>query len=257
MKASVGLSTSKFDCDGNTELLSIQNATVIQGERFGNHFQLMIPALNLARGDRLAIVGLSGSGKTTALLAMAGFLTTSSGQLNFLSVNNHPPSHNRQIIFQGTSSLFWWMTVRENLLFAIGRSDAPSHAKADAFLDRAGLGAYANRWPRELSGGMQKRLEVARALAAEPDVLLCDETLQSLDTHTKLAIIEFIHEMQAEIGFGLVSVSHDFVEASIFCDRLALVKDASLHDLGKDGQSLINEIRHAHVSDKKLLDLLT
>ena len=247
---------SDVDTPSDGELLSIQNATVIQGDPRSSHFQLSIPELRFGRGDRLAIVGLSGSGKSTALLALTGFLVTLTGHLNFLGVNNHPPSRSRQIIFQGTSSLFWWMNVRENLLFAIGRTDADGHAKADTFLHRAGLLAYADHWPRELSGGMQKRLEVARALAAEPDILLCDETLQSLDSHTKLAIIEFIHEMQAEIGFGLVSVSHDFAEASILCDRLALVKDATLCDLGKDGESILNEIRHAHVGDQKLLDLL-
>ena len=134
-------------------------------------------SLSVAAGDFVCLVGPSGCGKTTILNMVAGFLPASGGEI---LVDGHPvrgPGRDRAVVFQ-SHALFPWKTVLENVAFGPkmrGDARAQREATAREFLALAGLSHAADRYPNELSGGMQQRVGVARALANHPDVLLMDD----------------------------------------------------------------------------------
>ncbi|MEL7559749.1 ABC transporter ATP-binding protein [Stutzerimonas chloritidismutans] len=175
-------------------------------------------SLSLDKGDSLAIVGTSGSGKSTLLGLLAGLDLPTSGEVHLAghllgALDEDQRARVRAehvgFVFQ-SFQLLDSLNALENVMLPLelhGRSDA--QAKATELLDRVGLGARLHHYPRQLSGGEQQRVAVARAFAAEPAVLFADEPTGNLDSHTGATITELLFELNREHGTTLVLVTHD------------------------------------------------
>jgi molybdate transport system ATP-binding protein len=194
-------------------------------------FQLRL-ALDVGR-ETFALVGPSGAGKTTVLRAIAGLVKPRQGRI---SLNGHvlfdaaarvdePPEERRVgLVFQ-EYALFPHMTVAQNVGYA-GRAHV-----AD-LLDRFGIAHLARARPRELSGGERQRVALARALARQPDVLLLDEPLSALDAHTRAGIRAELKQILDGLGLPVLLVTHDFQDATVLADHVAVVVEGRILQLG-------------------------
>ncbi len=184
--------------------------------------------LSVIEGEFLAIVGPSGCGKSTLLQIAAGLAQPSSGQVVFQERPVLSPPEGIVYLFQQYGkSLFAWRTVLDNVAFAVehrpgmGRDKARKHSMR--YLEMVGLSEFAQKYPWQLSGGMQQRVTIARALAAEPRVLLMDEPFSSVDALTRLELHAIILELWSAHRFTAVLVTHDVDEAVFLSDRVAVL----------------------------------
>ena len=184
--------------------------------------------LDVREGEFLAIVGPSGCGKSTLLQIAAGLARPTQGSVRFHGEEVTAPPPGIVYLFQQYGkSLFPWRTVIDNVAFAVehrpgmGRAAAREHSRR--YLDMVGLGEVAHRYPAQLSGGMQQRVTIARALAAEPRVLLMDEPFSSVDALTRLELHAMVQDLWQKHGFTAVLVTHDVDEAVFLADRIAVL----------------------------------
>jgi len=184
--------------------------------------------LTVHEGEFLAIVGPSGCGKSTLLQIAAGLARPSLGSVSFQGRPVEGPPPGIVYLFQQYGkSLFPWRTVIDNVAFAVehrpgmGRAAAREHSRR--YLDMVGLGEFAQRYPAQLSGGMQQRVTIARALAAEPRVLLMDEPFSSVDALTRLELHAIVQQLWQQHRFTAVLVTHDVDEAVFLADRIAVL----------------------------------
>ena len=191
-------------------------------------------SLEVKPGEFVAIVGPSGCGKTTILNMVAGFLAPSGGEI---LVDGRPvkgPGPDRGVVFQ-SFALFPWKTVLENVAFGPRMRGLPKEECekiAREFVALAGLAHAAERYPAELSGGMQQRVGVARALANRPDVLLMDEPFASVDAQTRMTLQEELTRIWMERKPTVVFITHDVEEAVFLADRVvALSKGRVLQEI--------------------------
>lgn len=185
-------------------------------------------SLEIKPGEFVCILGPSGCGKSTLLNSIAGYVTPSRGRVLLDGEPVAGPGPDRGMVFQ-QYSLFPWKTVRENVAFGpriLGRWDPSPEAVADTLIEMVGLSRFANRYPAELSGGMQQRVGIARALANYPRVLLMDEPFGALDSQTRHVMQENLLKIWSEFGITVVFVTHDIDEAIFLGDRV-LVMSAS------------------------------
>lgn len=174
--------------------------------------------------ELVCVVGPSGCGKTTLLRLITGLLSPTSGEISF----DTPPDNGRlrsALVFQG-DGLFPWMSVLDNVAFGLearGVPKEPRRGRARTMLDTIGLGAFAGRYPHQLSAGMRQRASLARALLIDPHVLLMDEPLGSLDAQTKLVLREEILRAWVSRPALLVYVTHDIDEAVLMGDRVLVM----------------------------------
>ena len=182
---------------------------------------------SIGRGDTVAIVGASGSGKSTLLALMAGLDTPSSGTvvledeaMSSLDEDGRARVRGAKVGFVFQSfQLLPSLTALENVMLPLElRGDADAESPAKAILEKVGLGARLGHYPRQLSGGEQQRVAVARAFVTRPSLLFADEPTGNLDTHTGQAIIELLFDLNAEAGTTLVLVTHD-EHLAIRCGR--------------------------------------
>lgn len=217
------------------------------------------------------IIGASGSGKTVLLKNMIGLISPDSGSVMYdgTDVNSLPSKERRQlsqqvgILFQG-SALFDFATVEQNVMFPMdfftSLSRAQKRDRARILLDRVGLNrdSYA-KFPSELSGGMQKRVGIARAIALNPKYLFCDEPNSGLDPVTSVRIDELIADITKEYGMTTVVNTHDMNSIIGIGDRISFLYDGNLKWTGDKGNILTAdcpELRHflaANVLAKKFL----
>lgn len=184
--------------------------------------------LDVRQGEFLAIVGPSGCGKSTLLQIAAGLTQPTAGSVRFdgRDVTGPPPG----IVYlfqQYAKSLFPWRTVIDNVAFAVehrpGMDRAAAREHSRRYLEMVGLGDFALRFPAQLSGGMQQRVTIARALAAEPRVLLMDEPFSSVDALTQLELHAIVQDLWTQHRFTAVLVTHDVDEAVFLADRIAVL----------------------------------
>ncbi len=179
--------------------------------------------LTVEPGEFVSILGPSGCGKSTLLNCVAGYIAPTTGAI---SVDGDPvagPGPDRGMVFQ-QYSLFPWKTVRQNVAFGprmMGRSQP--EAIADTFIAMVGLSKFADRYPKELSGGMQQRVGIARALANYPRVLLMDEPFGALDSQTRHMMQENLLQIWSEFGTTVLFVTHDIDEAVFLSDRVLVM----------------------------------
>jgi NitT/TauT family transport system ATP-binding protein len=175
-------------------------------------------SLSVARGQRVAVIGPSGCGKSSLLSLMAGVLAPTSGQVLWKGQAVRGPSPERGLLFQN-HALFPWKTARENIEFVLRARDLPLSAAVE-HLQRMGLDGFADAYPRELSGGMQQRVGLARLLAAEPELLLFDEPFAALDALTREALLE---ELLPRLTQALVFVTHSIDEALFVGEQVLIL----------------------------------
>jgi NitT/TauT family transport system ATP-binding protein len=181
--------------------------------------------LEVCAGEVVAIVGPSGCGKTTVLNLVAGFVQPSAGRV---LVDERPPSPGRSsvgVVFQA-DSVFPWMRVSDNVGYGLqfnGSRPADKERLVDQQLEQVGLKGQGGRWPRELSGGMKKRVDLARAYAANPDVLLLDEPFGSLDVLTKEEMQILFARTWIDGKRTAIFVTHDVEEAIFVAQRVAVM----------------------------------
>ncbi|MGH3756846.1 ABC transporter ATP-binding protein [Actinophytocola sp.] len=180
--------------------------------------------LSVAAGEFVTLIGASGCGKTTLLRAISGLLRPTSGTITVSGVRRTKPGGRTSMVFQ-SDTLLPWRTVEENVRFGcqIQRRDISAEAVRD-LIARVGLAGYEDRLPKELSGGMRQRVNLARALATDPDVLLMDEPFAALDAQTREVMQE---ELLAIWNKGeqktVVFVTHQIDEALFLGDRVIVM----------------------------------
>jgi len=185
-------------------------------------------SLEIRPREFVCLLGPSGCGKSTLLNCVAGYVRPSSGTVKVDGIIVDRPGPERGMVFQ-QYSLFPWKNVRENIAFGplrAGRRRAQAMAIADHFLEMVGLSGFATRHPAELSGGMQQRVGIARALANYPSVLLMDEPFGALDSQTRAMMQENLLRIWSEFSTTVLFVTHDVDEAIFLADRI-LVMSAS------------------------------
>ena len=171
--------------------------------------------LGFDRGDFICIVGPSGCGKTTMMQTLAGFLAPTTGVVSLDGQAVTGPGPERGVVFQ-QPALFPWMTVAGNAGFGPrmrGEGSAAADARVEQWLRTTGLWEFRARYPYELSGGMQQRLAIARALCNEPKVLLMDEPFGALDALTRERMQEELHAVWRRTGMTVVFITHSVEEA--------------------------------------------
>jgi ABC-type nitrate/sulfonate/bicarbonate transport system ATPase subunit len=177
----------------------------------------------IGEGKTVAVVGPSGCGKSTLVKILAGFERPDSGSISIDGRARNGPSP-KGILISQHGSVFPWLTVRQNLVFGLTEgSDAENAALADRYIALVGLKGFENSYPRELSGGMLKRVELARALVVKPDILYMDEPFSALDALTSLKIrVELLRILERE-RHTVVLITHDIEEAIHLSDRILVL----------------------------------
>jgi NitT/TauT family transport system ATP-binding protein len=180
-------------------------------------------SLQVANGEFLCIVGPSGSGKSTLLRVLAGLLRQSAGEVRIAA--DQPGTPLTAMVFQ-EHALLPWRTVLDNVTFGLenrGIERAARDARGGEMLALVGLTPFARHYPHQLSGGMKQRVGIARALANDPEVLLMDEPLASLDAQTRTLMQEELLRIWATLGKTVIYVTHSLEEALLLGERVVLL----------------------------------
>ena len=182
-------------------------------------------SFDLHGGQFLALVGSSGSGKSTVMRLIAGLDRPSSGSISLDGAVVRGPGSDRGMVFQ-KYSLYPWLTAAQNEAFGMElqqRSRQEIRERTAYFLEVVGLADAARLLPRELSGGMQQRIAIARALAAEPKVLLLDEPFGALDIQIRESMQEFLHQLWRQTGLTALLITHDLEEALLLAGQVHIM----------------------------------
>ena len=206
------------------------------GKSYGNVAVLNDVNLSVEEGEFVAIVGFSGSGKTTLISLMAGLLAPDAGEITVRGKKIDGAGPDRGVVFQ-SYSLMPWLTVSANIALAVDAvfktaSRADRAARVKRYIDMVGLSHAADRRPSELSGGMRRRVAVARALATNPDILLLDEPLSALDALTRAKLQDEFDGIRAQEGKTIVLITNDVDEAILLADRIIPLKPGPKATLG-------------------------
>lgn len=194
-------------------------------------------SFGIEAGELVAVLGPSGCGKTTLVQAIAGHLSPTAGRVRLRGgdVTDDPPESRRVgLVFQ-EPTLFPHMTVRENVAYGLeadGLADEAVSTQVEEYLSLVALDDHADTGPDELSGGQRRRVELARALAPEPELLVLDEPLSALDRQLRTQLQEEIASIQAETGVSTLFVTHDQAEAMALADRLVVMREGQVSAVG-------------------------
>lgn len=194
--------------------------------------------LKVVAGELLAVLGPSGSGKTTLLQIICGLLEPSAGRLIIDGrdeTDNPADKRDIGVVFQNYA-LFPHLTVRENVAFPLQMRRMPANevrTGTDAALAMVGLTDFANRFPRELSGGQQQRVALARCFVYRPSLILMDESLSALDKKLRDSMRIEVKRLHRETGATIIFVTHDQEEALALADRICLMNDGKIEQLGR------------------------
>jgi NitT/TauT family transport system ATP-binding protein len=198
------------------------------GIHLGGREILSPTSFDVARGEFVCIIGPSGCGKTTLLRAAAGFVQASVGQIRRNGQLVQRPSREVAFVFQDyTRALLPWRTVEGNVMLALEAANVPAPERAERVLrvlETVNLQAHIHKFPAQLSGGMQQRLQIARCLAQSPDVLMMDEPFGALDAMTREALQDELSRLVREQGLTVLFVTHDLEEAIYLGDRVVALR---------------------------------
>lgn len=208
------------------ELISV-NKTFPGNRRTGGDYCALNDAnLQIKKGEFFCLLGPSGCGKTTLLNLIAGFEAATSGAVLVEGQAVTGPAPERGVIFQTDRALFEWLTVAQNVGFGPsvrGISDLQRNQRVEEYLKLVGLADHHAKLPRELSGGMKQRVQIARALANEPEILLMDEPFAALDAYTRGHMQREIVRIWQATRKTVLFVSHDIAEALWLADRVGIM----------------------------------
>ena len=184
-------------------------------------------------GEIVALIGPSGCGKTTALRIAMGLESASSGRVLVDGREVKGCGHDRGMVFQH-AALLPWLTAAQNVMFGLemkGVRGAELQGTVQRYLALVGLDGSGNRRPHQLSGGMQQRVGIARALAIDPKVLLMDEPFGALDAQTREALQGELLEIHQRTGKTILFVTHDLDEAVLIADRIVVLREGAIQEI--------------------------
>ena len=204
-------------------------------------------SLEVADNDFITILGPSGCGKSTLLRVVAGLETPSGGEVLLDGQAVAGPGPDRGMVFQ-SYTLFPWLSVRDNVCFGLrerGMARAEQLAIADRFLAQVGLKGFENHFPAQLSGGMQQRTALARALANDPKILLLDEPFGALDPGTRAQMHELLLRLWREERMTVFMVTHDLKEGFTLATRVLAFEKLRIDptDPGRFGATITYDLK--------------
>lgn len=179
-------------------------------------------SMDVKPGEFVSLIGPSGCGKSTLLNIVAGFVKATSGDALLDGAAIRGPGSDRGVVFQ-QYSLFPWLSVRKNVEFGLKMKGVPIAQRvpqARTLLGLAGLLAFENHYPDQLSGGMKQRVGIVRALATSPQVLLMDEPFGALDAQTRVVMQEILTNMWQQFRISVLFVTHDIDESIFLSDKI-------------------------------------
>lgn len=206
-------------------------------KRFGNSIALHEISFSIQKGEFFSILGPSGCGKTTLLRILAGFEQPDSGRilLDGQDITQLPPNKRPvNTVFQNYA-LFPHLTIWENIAFGLRIARKPQKFiknEVERMLDLIQMGAHAHKWPDQISGGQKQRVSIARALVNQPQVLLLDEPLAALDLKLRQKMLLDLDLIHDEVGITFIFVTHDQTEAMAVSDRIAILHQGRLEQIG-------------------------
>jgi glycine betaine/proline transport system ATP-binding protein len=214
-------------------------------------------SLDIAAGEVFVIIGLSGSGKSTLVRHLNRLIDPTSGEVaidgrNILELDaaglRELRRHRISMVFQGFA-LLPHRTVQDNVAYALrvrGEASDAARATAREWIARVGLEGYEDAWPDELSGGMKQRVGLARALAADTEIVLMDEAFSALDPLIRAEMQDQLLQLQATLNKTIVFITHDIAEALRLGQRIAILNDGQLLQVGTP-QEIVSSPANEHV----------
>jgi NitT/TauT family transport system ATP-binding protein len=217
----------------NTSLKEIEKSSVIsisslsQSFNGNSTFVLEDVDLTIQDGEFFILLGPSGCGKSTLLSIIAGFIENTAGEVFVDNEKVNKPGRNRGVVFQqADSALFPWLTVKENVEFGLKMQHIPKmirEEKSSYYIDLVGLKGHEGKFPKELSGGMKQRVQLARVLANDPDILLMDEPFGALDAMTRRTMQQELVRIWKEMNKTIIFVTHDIQEALLLGQKVGVM----------------------------------
>ena len=181
--------------------------------------------LDINKNEFICIMGVSGCGKTTLLNALAGFIQPTNGKILLKGNKIEGPGPDRAVVFQD-DAVFPWLSVEDNIAYSHKIKSTYGDKEKELvknYINLVGLEDFKKAWPRQLSGGMRKRVDLARAFAAEPELLLMDEPFGALDIMTKEKLQEELRKFWVERPRTIVFITHDVEEAVFLGDKVIVM----------------------------------
>ena len=180
-------------------------------------------SFDVARGEVVCIIGSSGCGKSTLLRTMAGLDSEYEGQVLIEDALIKEPSKKRGFVYQ-EARLFPWLTVEDNIKFVINQgSEEEKKKRVEDIIYLVGLKGFEGAYPKELSGGMAQRVNIARALVNEPEILFLDEPFGALDALTRMQLQQELLRIRGELKNTMLLVTHDIDEAVYLADKIIIL----------------------------------
>jgi ABC-type nitrate/sulfonate/bicarbonate transport system ATPase subunit len=205
-------------------LLTVRGVSRRFKSSHGETLALQATDLDVAENDFITILGPSGCGKSTLLRIVAGLDTQTTGEVLLDGARIDGPGADRGMVFQ-SYTLFPWLNIAQNIRFGLrerGLSDSAQKERADYFIAKVGLRGFEQHFPKQLSGGMQQRTAIARALANDPKILLMDEPFGALDNQTRVLMQELLLGIWEAEQKTVLFVTHDIDEAIFMANRVAV-----------------------------------
>ncbi|OPZ21429.1 MAG: Bicarbonate transport ATP-binding protein CmpD [Firmicutes bacterium ADurb.BinA205] len=215
----------------STNKIEIKNLTVNYTENKKSFNALHDVSFGVGKGEFVSVIGASGCGKSTLLSVLEGLYTPAGGRVEIDGKELHGTGTERGVVFQHYS-LFPWMTTRNNIAFGIkqARRDIKKTERlkiADEFLHKVGLDGFGSKYPSQLSGGMQQRAAIARALAMNTEILLMDEPFSAIDAKNRVILQDLLLDLWEGDGLDqrktVVFVTHDIDEAILLSDKIVVL----------------------------------
>lgn len=211
--------------DLKAKALSVDNASIAYSAKGPSVVNDV--SFDVVQGEAFILVGRSGCGKSTLLRTLGGFQPLRSGTIKLNGRNIRGPGPDRMMVFQNFDQLLPWRTAISNIEFAIRNSGKGARStatkRAIEALEMVHLAGAAEKYPHQLSGGMQQRIAIARALAVRPNMVLMDEPFGALDAMTRSALQRELLQLQTELEMTLVFVTHSISEAIYLGDRIGVM----------------------------------
>ena len=224
-------------------MIRVENVSKIYTGKQGTVEAVKDVSLEISRGEIFGVIGFSGAGKSTLIRLLNGLETVISGHIyinekDITTLKRKELLKERQkiaMIFQHFN-LLWSRTVEENIAFSLeiaGVPKAERKAKVAELIDLVGLTGREKSYPSQLSGGQKQRVGIARALANEPEVLLCDEATSALDPKTTKDILKLLVEINQELGLTIVLITHEMHVVRQICHRVAVMEEGRVVESGE------------------------